>query len=143
MSSHYLRVTASYVNGRFWIRKLYEVFNPPHYLLGSLYDTHCDIVDAKTKWAVVNDWARTISFELEYQWQDTSFLTTVLQAADLAFTLNQTEASAFMFRSQFVSSPDTPALFLTNNSQNILQALLVSMNGKDPSSLLMGISFIA
>ncbi|KAH9487237.1 TPR and ankyrin repeat-containing protein 1 [Psilocybe cubensis] len=127
---------------RFWIGKLHEVLNPPHYLLASTYDTYCDIADAKAKWAIVNDWSRSISSEIGYQWPYTAFLTTVIQAADMAFTLNRTEASTFMFRSQIFISPDTPDVFLTNNAQNILKALIFSMDGKASSSLLMGISFI-
>ncbi|PPQ78819.1 hypothetical protein CVT25_010688 [Psilocybe cyanescens] len=128
---------------KFWIRKLHEVLNPPHHSLGSPHHVHCDVIDVLKARTVVIDWTRAISFNLQYwPWPNLSFLTIVLQAADLAFTLDKKEASVYMYRSSFVNSLDTPAIFFTENSQHILHALLISRNDKDSSSLLMGISLI-
>ncbi|KAF8885252.1 hypothetical protein CPB84DRAFT_1788531 [Gymnopilus junonius] len=127
---------------RFWIGRLYDVLNPPHYSLGSPCLVPEDDFDIRKALTTLLDWIRKITSDLDC-WRP-SFLTLVMQTADLAFTFDKKQASVYMYRSNFIASPmNVPGRYLRGETrQNTLHELLVSFNGRGSSSLLMGILFI-
>ncbi|KDR68695.1 hypothetical protein GALMADRAFT_146049 [Galerina marginata CBS 339.88] len=131
---------------KFWIGKLHEALNPPYYLLGSSrpldVDGHPNLRIALT---VLIDWVRTVAYDLEYRTSSPeSFLSVVMQTADFAFKFDKKEASTYMYRSKFVASSSyiPPRYIREESRQNSLRELLLAFNGKEPSSLLMGVLFI-
>ena len=128
---------------RFWILKLHEVLNPPHFSLGS--STNVDLnssVKVRKGFGVAIEWVRAISFTLDFWPSNYDFLTIALGAADLAFEFDRKEASVYMFRSEFALEGCPQKYLRGQDARNSILELLVSFRNKEPSSLLMGILFI-
>ena len=140
---YFLSLLTDKVFPRFWILKLHEVLNPPHFSLGSSANINLNnFVKIRKGFEVAIAWVRAISCALKFWPSNYDFLTIALGAADLAFAFDRKEASVYMFRSDFARERCPQQYLRGQDAQNSILELLVSFRNKEPSSLLMGILFI-
>ena len=141
---------------RYWIGKLQQVLNATDFRFGS-YSNLDDqtIADARN---VVIDWVRQLAVSLEHDCvrqvavsfehdcrPQLSFLTHAMVTANIAFTFDRNEASAYLYRSMFIHSVECPERYfqrLHHDGEHCLQKLFVALHGNGPLSIVNGIFFI-
>ena len=126
---------------RFWIRKLHEVFNPPHHALESFSHFEAQVPEElRTRAiAVLVNWCRDTSSHLDFH-PSLPFLSILFQTGDIAFTFDKKGASQYMYRSKSVSS--CPPRRYWRAGKSSLEELMVAFDVKGPSAIQTGTLFI-
>ncbi|TFK38654.1 hypothetical protein BDQ12DRAFT_96280 [Crucibulum laeve] len=128
---------------KYWLGKLHTVLNPPHFKLGSPANLDIRLApDTAEGFRVVKNWTRNLIYNLEYQ-PVIPFLTHVMRAGDFSFTLDENEASHYMYGAPFLSPTRAPMQFLRMPGKVfILPELFASLEGNQSWSLTAGLLFV-
>ncbi|CAL1697343.1 unnamed protein product [Somion occarium] len=122
---------------RFWLTLLFQALYPPHYILGSLANLDkLRIPEFERGIQVVNNWIQDLFFTLSAQENPQRFLTTVIQAASIAFVFQKPSAQEFLKRAPCVVNP--PESLKRDHERFVLHDLLEALDGSQVWSISAG-----
>lgn len=129
-----------YILLRYWLNQLYEVLNPPFYLLGTA-SNWCGTLNLQQEKGiqVAKDWVRELAYTLDFKPQ-IPFLTNLMRGVILAVIFDKKEASNYLYRSRFMSTHIRPIQYLRQpDNVEMLPELITSLAGNTKWSLSAGI----
>ncbi|EJF58549.1 hypothetical protein DICSQDRAFT_172899 [Dichomitus squalens LYAD-421 SS1] len=129
---------------RYWLRRLYEVLNPPYYKLGSSQLLSPALIPEFSLGSqVIKVWVRDNLYALDPYRPANAFLTSLLQGLRLAFRFDPDAASEYVHRIPAVVSYRPPTLMRGGDSEGyMVHYLLGSMQNSDVKALSKGVLFM-
>ncbi|TBU21885.1 hypothetical protein BD311DRAFT_811916 [Dichomitus squalens] len=131
-------------NDIYWLRRLYEVLNPPYYKLGSSQLLSPALIPEFSLGSqVIKVWVRDNLYALDPYRPANAFLTSLLQGLRLAFRFDPDAASEYVHRIPAVVSYRPPTLMRGGDSEGyMVHYLLDSMQNSDVKALSKGVLFM-
>lgn len=130
------------MDGRLWISKLYEVFFPSFYALGSPSNWNISLVPETMKAVtIVKDWIRELLYNIDPTEHRIHFLTFFLQATSLSLVLNGHEPLDYVFRARCMQPP-IPYYLLFNPGEPALAYALRAIQNIEFHSITKGMLFL-
>ncbi|KDQ30332.1 hypothetical protein PLEOSDRAFT_155016 [Pleurotus ostreatus PC15] len=134
----------------FWTNRLYEAFNPPYQLLGTICAIdRTRIPNADKLFAVARVWVRFLVYSLRHRDPpDPPFISNLMRNVDLACTLDRYQADSYIFRTPCLMDPierlprDFVRMAGPNQRKPIVGDFLEYKYGRKPWSLFAGSVFL-
>jgi hypothetical protein len=122
---------------------LYEAFNPPFFIQGSLADLDMSLMPFRLDgMKVVKTWIRESFYSLDPFYMRPQFLTALMRITSLSFAFDRNDAPSYISRAKCIVHSRPIELHRKGDNRYMVEDLLSSYLGASRNSISSGIAYL-